>query len=179
MNRCGFTLIELLVVIAIIAILSAMLMPSYSTTNDRSRVAECNTNLTSIYLGIQMWVEDHGTRPESLQQLYEKGYVTDESILRCTKTGAEYYYNPAAGKDEILAACVHPHTESGKRPHSFRQSYAALLGGGRLVEIGRKTYSLPDYGVKETPEEEENRTRIPPPGPPPSAPPPPPPPPSP
>ncbi len=147
-NRAGFTLIELLVVIAIIAIMAATLMPSYSTTNDRSRVAECESNMTAIYLGIQMWVEDHGRRPESLQQLYEKGYVSDDSMLRCGKTGAEYHYNAKAGKAEIMCACVHPDTEPGKRPHSFRQSYVALLGGGKLVEEGRKTGSLPDYGVK-------------------------------
>ena len=150
-NRAGFTLIELLVVIAILAIMAATLMPSYSTTNDRSRVAECDSNMTAIYLGIQMWVEDHGRRPESLQQLYEKGYVSDDSMLRCCKTGAEYYYNAQAGKAEILCACVDPDTEPGKRPHSFRQSYVALLGGGKLVEIGRKTGSLPDYGVKPEP----------------------------
>lgn len=145
-NRAGFTLIELLVVIAIIAILSAMLMPSYSTTNDRSRVAECNTHLTAIYLGVQMWTEDHGARPDNLRQLRDKGYVTDRSMLRCTKTGAEYFYNPQATRDQIMLSCVHPDTRSGERPHSFRRSFLALLGGGARHEIGRKTDSVPDYG---------------------------------
>jgi prepilin-type N-terminal cleavage/methylation domain-containing protein len=146
MNRRGFTLIELLVVIAMIAILAAMLMPAYSTTNDRSRVAECETHMTAVYLGIQMWVEDHGDRPETLKQLYDRGYITDESVMRCNKTGAEYYYNAEAGRDDMLVACVHPDTEKGTRPHSFRESYVALLGGGKLVEIGRATDSVPGYG---------------------------------
>jgi prepilin-type N-terminal cleavage/methylation domain-containing protein len=145
-NRAGFTLIELLVVIAIIAILSAMLMPSYSTTNDRSRVAECNTRLTALYLGIQMWAQDHGTRPESLKQLWDKGYVTDPSMLRCTKTGAEYHYNSQASRNQVMLSCVHPDTKSGERPHSFRRSFVALLGGGGMMEVGRKTESVPDYG---------------------------------
>ena len=151
-SRQGFTLIELLVVIAMIAILAAMLMPAYSTTNDRSRVAECQTHLTAVYLGIQMWIEDHGSRPEALEQLFDRGYISDDSIMRCNKTGAEFYYNPDARRDDILLACVHPDTEEGKRPHSFRQSYVALLGGGKMVEIGRVTDTVPDYGVKGTAE---------------------------
>ncbi len=164
-NTDGFTLIELLVVIAIIAIMAAIMMPSYSTTNDRARVAECNANLSAVYLGIQMWVEDHGTRPEKLRQLYDKGYVTDASMLQCTKTGAAFYYDAKAERDEVMVACVHPDTEQGKRPHSFRQSYVAVLGGGKLVEIGRVTDSVPDYGIPK-PEPEPDRGPPPPPGPP-------------
>ncbi len=167
-NADGFTLIELLVVIAIIAIMAAIMMPSYSTTNDRARVAECNADLSATYLGIQMWVEDHGTRPEKLRQLYDKGYVTDDAMLQCTKTGAEFYYDAKAGRDEIMVACVHPDTEKGKRPHSFRQSYVAILGGGKLVEIGRVTDYLPDYGIPK-PEPKAGPGGV---GPPPAAPPP-------
>ncbi|MFP3903356.1 MAG: prepilin-type N-terminal cleavage/methylation domain-containing protein [Armatimonadota bacterium] len=148
MRNRGFTLIELLVVIAIIAILAATLMPSYSTTNDRANVAECKSNLTAIYLAIQMWVEDHGSRPETLEALYDRGYITDDTMLRCTKTGSLYYYNAEAGKEEIMCADVAPDTPTGKRPHSFRQSFVALYGGGKMEEIGRKTNSLPDYGFE-------------------------------
>lgn len=145
----GFTLIELLVVIAIIAIMSAMLMPSYSTTNDRTRVAECDSHFGAIHLAMQMWVEDHGSRPETLRQLYDKGYLSDDALLLCSKTGAEYYYNPTAGREDIMLACVHPDTKSGERPHSFRQSYLSMTGGGKIAEVGRKTGTIPDYGVKQ------------------------------
>ena len=166
-NADGFTLIELLVVIAIIAIMAAIMMPSYSTTNDRARVAECNADLSATYLGIQMWVEDHGTRPEKLRQLYDKGYVTDDAMLQCTKTGAEFHYDAKAGRDEIMVACVHPDTEKGKRPHSFRQSYVAMLGGGKIVEIGRVTDAVPDYGIPKPKPDPRHVGPPPPPDPPP------------
>ena len=40
----GFTLIELLVVIAIIAILAAILFPSFATAREKARQASCMSN---------------------------------------------------------------------------------------------------------------------------------------
>ena len=136
----GFTLIELLVVIAIIAIMAATLMPALPAATDRSRVTECRLNLTQIAIALRMYFNDQGAYPDSIEQLAEAGFITDDSVLLCTKTGVAYHYQqPTAGTpiDGIIAACVDPKTPKGERPHSFRNSLVALQKGGKLVEVGR------------------------------------------
>jgi len=133
-------LIELLVVIAIIAILSACLMPALSSATDRARVTQCRSNLTHIAIGLRMYFNDQGAYPDELQRLTEAGFITDDSILLCTKTGVPYYYSqptPDTPIDELIIACVAPDTPQGQRPHSYRNSFVGLQKGGKLLEVGR------------------------------------------
>ena len=134
----GFTLIELLVVIAIIAILMAILMPAFTAANDRARVTECRAHLTAIAIALDQFRRDHGANPTTLRQLYTAGYITDDSLLLCTKTGVEYHYDPTASAPEtLIVACCPPETPKGSRPHSLRESLVALQAGGKILEIGR------------------------------------------
>lgn len=139
-NNRGFTLIELLVVIAIIAIMAAALMPAISSSLDRARVTECRSNLTHLAIALRMYYNDQGGYPPTLAALFEGGFITDDSLLCCTKTGAEYYYDPPTRKDPVdaaVAACVNPTIPEGQRPHSFRNSLLILQKGGKIVEVGR------------------------------------------
>jgi prepilin-type N-terminal cleavage/methylation domain-containing protein len=136
----AFTLIELLVVIAIIAILTAAIMPAFSSANDRARITECRSHLTTIGLALKMRQEDKGAYPVTLGQLLQEGYLTDDAVVRCSKTGAEYFYRaPGRGSaaTTIICACVDPHTPSGHRPHGFRSSLIFLQAGGGVREGSR------------------------------------------
>ena len=133
----GFTLIELLVVIAIIAILSAVLMPALSSATDRSRVTECRAHLAQVGMALQMYATDWGASPASLDRVLAGGYVTNDDWLRCTKTGAYYYYVPpvkGSGPDALLASCVDPATPLGQRPHGYRNTFVYINRGGKLGE---------------------------------------------
>ena len=48
MNRKGFTLVEVMVVVAIVGILSAVALPQYITTLEKSRSAEAVSNIGSL-----------------------------------------------------------------------------------------------------------------------------------
>ena len=136
----AFTLIELLVVIAIIAILAAALMPALSSALDRTRVTECRSNLTHIGIALRMFYNDHGSYPDSLNQLVSAGLITDDSLLICTKTGQQYHYERPTGatpSDGLVCSCCSPATPDGQRPHSYRHSYVALQKGGKIEEPGR------------------------------------------
>jgi prepilin-type N-terminal cleavage/methylation domain-containing protein len=136
-ERTGFTLIELLVVIAIIAIMSAALMPAFSSANDRARITECRAHLTTIGLALKMRLDDRGAYPPTLQALYDEGYVTDEAVLLCSKTGVHYHYaapTRGGGPQAVVCACCDPKTPAGKRPHGFRGSLIVLEAGGGVRE---------------------------------------------
>jgi prepilin-type N-terminal cleavage/methylation domain-containing protein/prepilin-type processing-associated H-X9-DG protein len=55
----GFTLIELLVVIAIIAVLLSILMPAMRKVKEMARESACKSNLRSIGLAVQMYLDDY------------------------------------------------------------------------------------------------------------------------
>ena len=137
-SSIGFTLIELLVVIAMIAILSAIGMPALSAALDRARVGECRTHLTCIALALELYRQQHGAYPASLDDLLTARLITDPTILLCSKTGTRYYYSPpppAASPDFVVAACVVPSTAPGKLPHSRGRSLLVLHLGGQVEEI--------------------------------------------
>ena len=58
-NRRGFTLIELLVVVAIIAVLVAILLPALSSARELARQAVCQSNLKTLGLATQFYMQDN------------------------------------------------------------------------------------------------------------------------
>ncbi len=136
--RRGFTLIELLVVIAIISILAAMLMPALTSATDRSRVTQCRSNLMHIGMALKMYYNDQGHWPPRLQALNDAEFVTDRSILVCTKTGAQYFYacpDADTPNERFIVSCCAPTTPEGARPHSYRNTFGALKTGGEVLEV--------------------------------------------
>lgn len=71
MRKCakhsrGFTLIELLVVIAIIAILAALLFPTFGRVRESTRQATCMTSLKEISTDVKLYHLDTGKSPPVL-----------------------------------------------------------------------------------------------------------------
>lgn len=65
----GFTLIELLVVVLIIGILSAVALPQYEKTVEKSRATEALTNLRSIVQSVQLYKMANGVAPNDWDAL--------------------------------------------------------------------------------------------------------------
>jgi prepilin-type N-terminal cleavage/methylation domain-containing protein len=120
MSRRGFTLIELLVVIAIMAIMLAATLPMIPAVNDQARVATCQSRQEQVGVALRLYAEDHHRFPVRLQELVDGRYLDHPGLLRCDKTGAEFYYRPLplnAAPASVLLACCDPATEPGKKPH--------------------------------------------------------------
>src|SRR5438876_427187 len=62
----AFTLIELLVVIAIIAILAAILFPTFAFAREQARQGSTISHMHDVYVGARMFYEDEGRMPATL-----------------------------------------------------------------------------------------------------------------
>lgn len=57
-NSAGFTLVELLVVIAIAGVLMALLLPSLSQAQEKSRRSVCNQNIHQVLMALSLYGND-------------------------------------------------------------------------------------------------------------------------
>jgi prepilin-type N-terminal cleavage/methylation domain-containing protein len=60
-GRAGFTLIELLIVVVIIGILSAIAIPKFAVTKERSYVATMKSDLHNLITTQEAYLADNGT----------------------------------------------------------------------------------------------------------------------
>ena len=63
MTKRGFSLVELLVVIGIIAVLSAVLLVSFSGATDSARAAKCLSNMRSLAQAVNSYAMEENTYP--------------------------------------------------------------------------------------------------------------------
>jgi prepilin-type N-terminal cleavage/methylation domain-containing protein len=59
----AFTLVEVLVVILIVIIVAGLLYPVFFKARARAKQVVCESNLHQIYLGIEMYAQDHDALP--------------------------------------------------------------------------------------------------------------------
>ena len=144
----SFTLIELLVVIAIIAILAAMLLPALSKAREKARTVNCTSNLKSIGLGVNMYVDDYEHLPG------RSDGATSRPTFNCKI--ATYLGIP----DSVMDQRYHPRvfktdtvTKVFLCPSSTEPMYAGHMYGGKLGlsyvvsnEMGRENGTGGGYG---------------------------------
>ena len=115
--QAAFTLIELLVVIAIIAVLAALLMPTFGRAKESARGTACLSNLRQIGLGLQLYVQENNNRMPNMRgslvdtnlpvmplpapELVLSNCIGNVRVFECpsdkagifTETGSSYFWN--------------------------------------------------------------------------------------
>lgn len=99
-KRKAFTLVELLVVVAILALLLAILSPSFQRAKDVARTAICGSNLHSQGVALQLYVTRTGYYP-GLCTWHEKPYyITWAPRIRTFAGGdSKMFWCPTADAD--------------------------------------------------------------------------------
>ena len=62
MRKTAFTLIELLIVLAIVAILAAILMPTFLSAREQARKATCVSNMRQLGMALIIYAQDNDDR---------------------------------------------------------------------------------------------------------------------
>lgn len=109
----GFTFIELLVSVTITAIMMAVAVVSYSSTNIRSRDAKRKADLEVIRSALEICRSNYGEYPSSIatnitctQGGVSTGDVTLNSVPTDPKTGAVYSYSRPTTTTYTLSASL-------------------------------------------------------------------------
>ena len=67
--RGGFTLVEIMVVVIIIGVLAALIVPSLFSRTGKAKVSVAKQQIATLESSIQLFQQDYGRFPESLQEL--------------------------------------------------------------------------------------------------------------
>ena len=101
-TKKGFTLIELTVVLAILAIIAAILIPTFLITTDRARLRGDIQTVRIIQNAIELHTVERGVPPEGatitarIQTLITAGYLPNRNIRPQTQ-GAEWVWDQING----------------------------------------------------------------------------------
>ncbi len=87
---CGFTIVEVIVVIAIVAVLTVIIFPSINNIRAKNRDAERVSDIATIQLALSFYKNKIGQYPMSLEELFDEGYITNETFL--DPNGEPYTY---------------------------------------------------------------------------------------
>jgi len=82
----GFTLIEMVIVFALIGILVGLGLPQYKYSLVKAREAVLRENLFQIRKQIDLYYQDKGKYPASLQALVQDGYLRSLPVDPVTKS---------------------------------------------------------------------------------------------
>ena len=88
-------LIELLVVVAIVAVLGAVLFPTFAKSREKARQSSCSSNMKQIALALQMYARDYdGYLPAAYGwQDLVMPYIKNEQVFACpTRTTPKPHY---------------------------------------------------------------------------------------
>ena len=99
-NKKAFTIVELVIVIAVIAILAAVLIPTFSNMIKRSKVSADQQLIRNLNSALKADLKDHNTMTDALAAAAEFGYdvskinksATDNEILWDSKNDAFCYF---------------------------------------------------------------------------------------
>ena len=127
MNQRGYTLIELLIVLAIVALLVSVALPQYRYAQEKARETVLLENLTRMREVIDQYQSDKGHYPESLQALFDEGYVRKMPFDPITKSSETW---------EIIYEDLGQNPDPNAKPGVFD-----LRSGAQGVTLDGKPYN--------------------------------------
>lgn len=123
--RAGFTLIELLIVIAILGTLAAMVMPNFTGTTEKAKVAATRNSIGGIFSAIQQYETTTSKLPNSFDDL-TAGDDDHPPFLQKSKLNDDWgtpFQFKKTGKWKIEVRSAGPDAQMGTEDDIFDRNY--------------------------------------------------------
>jgi competence protein ComGC len=136
LNNSGFTVKELMFVLIIVSITVYILSPTIAKIAREKDRVECANNIRELGRALYIYAAEHdGQFPESIKELYEEEYISDERYTDCPSTRAigspenlEYdYLSGVTVKDPSLAPLLKDKNTNHPRGRNILQINGILL----------------------------------------------------
>jgi prepilin-type N-terminal cleavage/methylation domain-containing protein len=159
MRRTGFTITELLVVIAIIAIVAALLLPTFSTAKHKARMVACKSNLHQLGIALSIYLNDNNAFPLATLgggiSVWQHAVSTSDSsqVLYCPESIAPseaYTLDVPSAPKSIFPHYGYNYIGTGKRNVSLPN--LGLGGDPKLVGMHPYYTQIPDNRVISKPQ---------------------------
>ncbi|MBD3426957.1 MAG: hypothetical protein GF409_06985 [Candidatus Omnitrophica bacterium] len=128
-NHKGFTLGEVMMVLAIVILVTALMWPFISYSNQRLAKITCSNNLRKIGRALYIYAIEHeGQFPPAIKTLYDEEYLADERLMDCPASKAQ---GTTSSSDYIYTAGLT--VRSPSRATLLRDKQTSHTGGGMNV----------------------------------------------
>jgi prepilin-type N-terminal cleavage/methylation domain-containing protein/prepilin-type processing-associated H-X9-DG protein len=151
-SSVGFTLIELLVVIAIIAILAALLFPTFAKSKSKAEAIACNNNIRQLSIALALYADDndgllvnnHG-KPQTIAERNTWANNVEDWLNSDDNTNLDYVtdtlFSPYDNRSGSIFKCPTDRTPAANGPRIRSESMNAMVGDpGVLTNHFNPTY---------------------------------------
>ena len=99
-NKKGFTIVELVIVIAVIAILAAVLIPTFSSIIKKAKIS--NDTVLAKNLTTAIATESITSKPTSMEEVVTKLYNAGFVLENLSPTTEDYFYGWDSKNNQII-----------------------------------------------------------------------------
>ena len=143
-NKKGFTIVELVIVVAVIAILAAVLIPTFTGIINKAKLSSDQQAVRNLNTALATSIDKPETLRELADVLKEAGYNTKDGFNSLLSDYAIFWYNTDKYNVIVLAkladGTIYAPAEDEEMVAAFKADYAANINIHNLADLAAEVF---------------------------------------